>query len=1408
MSNTGQALPQPPGPPPSTSAAPSGSSSTGAATPASSNQTVVTNNMSNLSSSAPKIEKLKDGNWLAWKTRIATVLKRKEAYEIATGVTPQPLDPDAVSNWKLKDLVAQELITTAIKDEQVVHISECTSSAQMWEALRTIHEPRGQQSILSTKRALYSAQAKEDSDIAAHLNDMKVLRERLGLSGHRIDDMEFKSILVSSLPHSWEAFTTSYLGYQGGTLGNQSAQVMTVQQLVSLLTEEAKRRKEKEDGSEYGFSAKSKNKPKKEKPKLCAICGRTNHVTANCRHKGKPKCDICEKFGHKGEECWRNPLNKGKGRVTKNVGRDHSKSDQKGKQRANITTEDTDSDTESLDKAFTAHVKVIDNEEEADEAEVSVYSWIADSGATSHICAERDAFSNYQELPQKVVKGLGDKPVTACGKGTVTVLSRIENRVTKIRLLEALYVPEARDNLLSLGRIDRAGGTSSCGNGEITIYNKDRKKIAYGRRKYNLYYLNIHTEYSTEKAQLAVKLKKSYTWAEWHRRLGHISITGLRTLHGKNLVDGFTVTDSTQTFDCDACIKSKQTRQPVPKKASRREVKPGEITHSDLWGPAPMPGLKGHRYYISFVDEATRRTRVMYLTSKGEASAKVKHYLTWVEKQDNKSPKIIRVDNGREYINRDLITWCLDKGIEIQTTAPYTPEQNGIAERYNRTVVELARAMLLARDLPRELWPEAVNHACYIRNRAYTRAINDGTPHQKWTGERPDVSSIQEFGVPVWILDEHHTNKLQSKSTEHIFIGYEDGPKAIKYYDRGMRNIKVSRNYRFPLTKLPNAATERRFEGEQRENNEKSRKPDSDDDWEATTTKRSHDDDGESCTKRRKTSVQEDGNKEPLPDLIDDPDEDEPSQAEQIYTAFSDTFIGGKDPKSLKEAKRSSDWPEWEKAIKTELDTLRQMGTWELMEAPKNRKPVTNKWVFVRKYNKEGELLKYKARLVARGFSQVPGMDYNETFAPVVRLETIRAILALAVEEDWEIQQMDVKGAYLNGDLKEEIYMNQPEGFHDETTRLCRLIKTIYGLKQSGREWNHKLNKRLQNRGFKRLETDPCVYIRKGKGRIEIITVWVDDLLLFTKTEAQMTNLKRELGDLFEITDLGEPNKLVGIEIDRDRKNGTLTIKQTKYIESILEKYGLKDANSVSTPLDPNVKLEPLESTDSATADGNYASLTGSLMYAAIGTRPDIAYATNKLCSFNANPSLIHWSAAKRVLRYLKGTKEKGITYRKGGDNKNRLYGYADASFATNSDRSSTSGHVFLLNKGAITWGSRKQRIIALSTAEAEYSAMAEAGRRLTWLRNLYYEIGYTQNEPTVLYADNQSAIAIATNLQYHQRSMHFPICQHYIRQKIRDGDARLEYCTTNEMTADIFTKALPRIKHTQHTQTLGLNAA
>ena len=266
------------------------------------------------------------------------------------------------------------------------------------------------------------------------------------------------------------------------------------------------------------------------------------------------------------------------------------------------------------------------------------------------------------------------------------------------------------------------------------------------------------------------------------------------------------------------------------------------------------------------------------------------------------------------------------------------------------------------------------------------------------------------------------------------------------------------------------------------------------------------------------------------------------------------------------------------------------------------------------------------------------------------------------------------------------VYMMQPEGYNDGTAQLCHLIKTIYGLKQSGHEWNYKLNKKLIDAGFQWLHSDPCIYIQKGKGKvIEIITAWVDDLLLFSDVKEWMDHLKAELGNLFEITNLSEPSKLVSIEITQHREQGTLTIAQTRYIESILERYGMQDANQVSTLLNKNIKLQSqAEDNTVANRSNRYVLLMGLLMYAAIGTHPNITYAVNKLCSFTSNPDPEHWTAAKRILRYLKGTKDLGITYTKGNLNK-EFHGYTDTSLRNNYDMMATSGNMFLLHNRATT---------------------------------------------------------------------------------------------------------------------------
>jgi hypothetical protein len=366
---------------------------------------------------------------------------------------------------------------------------------------------------------------------------------------------------------------------------------------------------------------------------------------------------------------------------------------------------------------------------------------------------------------------------------------------------------------------------------------------------------------------------------------------------------------------------------------------------------------------------------------------------------------------------------------------------------------------------------------------------------------------------------------------------------------------------------------------------------------------------------------------------------------EITFLASNETYavIAGDELNSLKEAKDSPDWPEWQKAMREELDLLKEKGTWELVQKPPNAVPLGNKWTYIKKRNKQGEINQYKAHLVVKGCGQRLGYDYIETFSPVVRLDTLRAILSLVPKYKLKVQQMDIKGAYLNGILQETVYMKQPEGCEDGTDRVCHLIKTLYGLKQSGREWNKEFNTKIKTHSYRRLISDPCIYIRWDGNEFAIITVWVDDLMLFASSDKMMDHMKNAIKSQWEATDMGQPSKIIGIEITF--KNDTVIISQQKYIENLLKKENMADANPVAMPMDSHIQLTPNPELNEPNRSNSYAKLIGELQYIANCMCPDISYAVNRLAAYTANPSLQNWTVAKRILRYLAGTTTLGIFY-------------------------------------------------------------------------------------------------------------------------------------------------------------------
>lgn len=485
--------------------------------------------------------------------------------------------------------------------------------------------------------------------------------------------------------------------------------------------------------------------------------------------------------------------------------------------------------------------------------------------------------------------------------------------------------------------------------------------------------------------------------------------------------------------------------------------------------------------------------------------------------------------------------------------------------------------------------------------------------------------------------------------------------------------------------------------------------------------------------------------------------------------------------------------------MQEEMDSLQKNDTYELVKLPEGRKALKNKWVF--KLKKDGDkLVKYKARLVVKGFGQKRGIDFDEIFSPVVKMSSIRVILGLVASLDLELEQMDVKTAFLHGDLDEEIYMVQPEGF--EKTRkehlVCKLKKSLYGLKQAPRQWYKKFDSFMMSHEYTKTDADHCVYVKTFRGnKFIILLLYVDDMLIVGQDEDMIGDLKKELSKSFDMKNLGPAKQILGMKILRDRKARKLWLSQQQYVDRVLERFNMKGAKPVSTPLANHFKLSRVSCPTSqdekeAMVAIPYSSAVGSLMYAMVCTRPDIAHAVGVVSRFLSNPGKEHWEVVKWILRYLKGSSNKCLCF---GGSDSILKGYTDADMAGDLDgRKSTSGIVFTFAGGAVSWQSKLQKCVALSTTEAEYIAMAEAGKEMLWLKRFLDQLGMKQ-ERYVIHCDSQSALDLSKNAMYHSRTKHIDVRYHWLRQAAEEQQFMLEKIHTDKNPADMLTKVVAREK-------------
>jgi hypothetical protein len=499
---------------------------------------------------------------------------------------------------------------------------------------------------------------------------------------------------------------------------------------------------------------------------------------------------------------------------------------------------------------------------------------------------------------------------------------------------------------------------------------------------------------------------------------------------------------------------------------------------------------------------------------------------------------------------------------------------------------------------------------------------------------------------------------------------------------------------------------------------------------------------------------------------------------------------------------------EWLQAIKDELTQLQGLDTWELSKLPPGKKAIGSRWVFNVKLTSTGLIDRYKARLVAQGFSQVPGDDYLETFSPTIRGESLRTLLAIAAYDDLEIRQIDVVSAYPRSELHAEVYMRPPQGLKCPEGTVLRIKKSLYGLKQSGREWYIEACKGLGELGLEPLFSEPSIFATPD--RKLIIGLYVDDMLILSKDPRIIENTVSHIKERWAIKDMGNAHYILGLRIHRDRKRRLLSLDQRPYIEQMLKRFKLGKARPCPTPASSRDAL--LRGTaDEPLADQSlFQQGIGSLNWLAICSRPDISYSCNMLAQSCNRPTVRNWNGVIHLMRYISGTKDLRLWYGGYGNTEipeplrglrggfdHRLLGFCDADHAGDeTDRKSVTGHLFMLNRGPITWTSSKQRCVATSTAEAEYIALAEAAKQGQWVRTLLLELRKHEllgpDRVVRTFNDNQACLTIATDPVAHRRTKHIDIRYHYSRQLIAAGKMTVSYLPTHDMLADILTKPLP----------------
>nr|AAX96493.1 retrotransposon protein, putative, unclassified [Oryza sativa Japonica Group]ABA91692.1 retrotransposon protein, putative, unclassified, expressed [Oryza sativa Japonica Group] len=968
--------------------------------------------------------------------------------------------------------------------------------------------------------------------------------------------------------------------------------------------------------------------------------------------------------------------------------------------------------------------------------------WIVDSGCSRHMTGDKNWFSSLQKASKTELIIFGDASTSAIlATGLVKVNEKFE--LKNVALVENL-----KYNLLSVSQIvdenfevhfKKTGSKvfDSCGDSVLNI-------SRYGR----VFKTDFENPVSPVITCLVAKFDKDVMF--WHRRLGHVCFDHLTRLSGLDLVRGLPKLKKDLDLVCTPCRHAKMFASSHAPTVSVIMDAPGQLLHMDTVGPARVQSVGGKWYVLVIVDDFSRYSWVFFMATKDEAFQYFRGLFLRLNLEFPGSLKRIRSDNG---------------GLEHEFSSPRVPQQNGVVERKNRVLVEMARTMLDEYKTPKKFWAEAINVACYISNRVFLRSKLGKNSYELRFGHQPKVSHLRVFGCKYFFLKSGNLDKFEARSTDGLFLGY---PAHIRGYhvliletNKIIEICEVFFDEASPGTRPDIAGTQSQVQGEDGRIFED--ESDDNDDDEVGSAGQTGRQASQTAGKTPVRPPQEERSDRPGTSGSGTVDADRDGPPEITTSTSTDTergstsevaaplhiqrqhppeqiignigerttrskvtthdvcansaFVAFFEPKDVSHALTDESWIN---AMHEERENFERNKVWTLVEPPSRHNIIGTKCVFKDKQNEDGLIVRNKSRFVAQGFTQVEGLDFDETFVPVARIEAIRLLLAFAASKGFKLYQMDVKSAFLNGFIQEEVYVKQPPGFEnpDFSNHVFKLSKALYGLKQAPRAWYDRLKNFLLVKGFTMGKVDKTLFVLKHGDNQLFVQIYVDDIIFGCSTHALVVEFAETMRREFEMSMMSELSYFLGLQI-KQTSQGTF-VHQTKYTKDLLRRFKMENCKPISTPIGSTAVLDPDEDGE-AVDQKEYRSMIGSLLYLT-ASRPDIQFVVCLCARFQASPRASHRQAVKRIMR--------------------------------------------------------KQSSVAQSTAESEYVVAASCCSQILWLLSTLKDYGLTF-EKVPLFCDNTSAINFAKNPVQHSHTKHIDIRFHFLRDHVEKGDVELQFLDT-----------------------------